>query len=95
MKRYIYVVGKTKRHITYGNIFRVRNNDIEFVTEFSFNRWSMRGEISEVFNALMECGEIPKKYYKSSGKTGACGDGYFYGEVTKHYDIKEAFLPVV
>ena len=91
MKRYIFTQTRPdkKGNVT-GNIFRVKDNDIFYITDFSFRLGSCRGAKHEAFNALMDCGEIPRKWYTSS-RSEWSGDGYFYGEVEKHYDIKEAF----
>ena len=92
MKRYIFTERNNHGRIT-GNIFRVKDNDIIFVTSYEASTPSRRGGKHDVFNALMDCGEIPRKYEKSSSDytNGHMGSGYFYGEVEKHYDIKEAF----
>ena len=91
MKRYMFVEKYDRKGNVNINVFRIKNNNIQYVTNCEVNTASRRGGKNDAFNALMECGEIPKKYYKSSGNTGACGNGYFYGEVTKHYDIVEAW----
>lgn len=87
VKRFVFTIDERKRNgDVSGTIYRIENNYPEYVTEFKFRLGSCRGEISEAFNALMNCGEIPKEYFNSS----ICawrGAGYFAGEVTKHYDI--------
>ena len=89
MKRYIFTEKNNRGKIT-GNIFRIKDNDIFFVTSYEASTASRRGGKHDAFNALMDCGEIPKKWYTSS-KCAWMGEGYFYGEVEKHYDIKEVF----
>ena len=92
MKRYIFTEKNNRGKIT-GNIFRIKDNDIFFITRYEASTASRRGGKHDAFNALMDCGEIPRKYEKSSAKAGDgwMGEGYFYGEVEKHYDIKEIF----
>jgi hypothetical protein len=89
MKTFIY------KEIAYHNrtrnnreaiIYKIKNNRPEFVGCVEFSTASTRGAQHECFNYLMNAGYIPKKYYKSS----LCawrGEGYFFGEVTKHYNI--------
>lgn len=89
MKRYIFTEKNNKGRVS-GNVFRIKDNNIIWITSFEYSTASCRGGKHEAFNALMDCGEIPRKWYTSS-RTEWSGDGYFYGEVTKHYDIVEAF----
>jgi hypothetical protein len=92
MKRYIFTERNNRGSIS-GNIYRIKDNDIHFITDYKASTASRRGGVHDAFNALMDCGEIPRKYEKSSSDYGSgwMGSGYFYGEVTKHYDIKEAY----
>ncbi len=69
-------------------IYRIKNNKLHFIGTTEYNTASCRGAVHECFQKLMEIGEIPKKYEKSS----ICewrGSGYFYGEVTEKYSIQE------
>lgn len=83
MKTYIFTVKYTRA--TYGSnfalrIYRVKNNQPQYVTTRKGNTGSMRGFESEVFNALMDCGEIPKSYYNLSSCSWRSG-GYYCQEV--------------
>lgn len=69
-------------------IYRVKNNKPEYIGIKKFSTGSTRGAQHEAFNYLMDNGYIPKKYYKSS-ECDWMGAGYFYGEVTNHYNIIE------
>lgn len=88
MKRYIFTATSPKRGRVEGRIYRISENKLIYITDFEYHTGCTRGAISEVFNALMDCGEIPKKWYKSSVNPWT-GPGYFAGEVTKYYDIQE------
>lgn len=46
-----------------------------------------KGAEAEVYAALMNCNEIPRKW-ETSSECSWCGPGYFDGEVTKHYSIQ-------
>jgi len=91
MKHYIFTE-KKKGNDFVVKVYRVKRNNAEYVTtSHAFNYSSTRGALHEAFNALMECGEIPKKYYSSSEEAApSCmGPGYFYGKVTQKYNIKQ------
>lgn len=91
MKRYVFTERKeNNRGYRVCRIYRVKNNQLSFVAVARYNIGSCRGAVSECFNALMECGEIPEKY-KTSSKTAWSGEGYFFGDVTKLYDIAELY----
>ena len=92
MKYYLFTE-KNNRGAISGNVYRVKDNKLHFVTDYKASTACRRGGKHDAFNALMDCGEIPRKYYKSSADFGAgwMGAGYFYGEVEKHYSIEEAY----
>ena len=69
-------------------IYRIKDNTPVYVGICEYSTGSTRGATHEVFNYLMDTGYIPTKYYTSS-RSSWSGDGYFYGEVTKHYKILE------
>lgn len=69
-------------------IYRIKNNRPQYVGTVKYCTASTQGAKAEVFQYLMEKGYIPKKYYNSS-KCDFMGAGYFFGEVTKIYDIIE------
>lgn len=69
-------------------IYRLKHNKPILIGYHEYSTASTRGGVHEVFNYLMENGYIPKKYYTSS-RCDWCGDGYFFGEVEKHYNIIE------
>lgn len=90
MKNFYYTIVKDTR-TSYGrkqtaNIYTVKRNNIIFCCATTWNTAGYRGESSEVFNALMKAGYIPKKYYKSSESPNSTG-GYFMGDVRKKYGI--------
>lgn len=88
MKKYVFTIKERKNNLWKGIIYRISNNNLNYITDFSFSLGCCRGTVSEAFQALMECGEIPRKWENSS----LCdwrGRGYFDGEVTKHYSITE------
>lgn len=90
MKRYFFTTTNNKKRTeTSGIIYRLKNNDLHFVTNFSFRPAACRGAKSEAFSALISCGEIPKKWLNSSKDENAGGEGYFFGDVTKYYSIRE------
>lgn len=83
MKTYIFTTKYTRA--TYGRnftltIYRIKNNAPQYVTEWKGNTGSMRGLESEAFNALINCGEIPKSYYHLSSCSWR-GPGYYCSEV--------------
>lgn len=90
MKRYYFTTcyNQNRKPNVYGKIYRLKNKDLELVTTFEYNTGCCRGSVHEAFNTLVECGEIPIKWLKSS-KSKWSGEGYFWGEVTNHYSIKE------
>lgn len=77
-----------KHNNVYATIYRLKHNNPEYIGRFEFSTASMRGYKHEVFNYLMDNGYIPKKYYTSS-RCEWRGDGYFFGEVEKFYNIYE------
>lgn len=93
MKRFYYTDKKDEQSRKGDRIIRVykiKNGCLEMVTLCEYRPGSTRGPLSEAFNALMECGEIPKKWYSSS-RSPWSGPGYFYGPVTDHYSIQEVY----
>lgn len=90
MKNFCFYVRKaTKRGMDYtAVIYRIVKNKLEYVGATSWNTASYRGEVHEVYNALMSFGYIPKKYYNSS-KSDWCSGGYYNGIVTDKYNIQE------
>jgi hypothetical protein len=94
MKTFIFTVEKKSINRLYGGckeiarIYRIKNNKPVYVGQTSWNTASYRGAKSEVFNKLIDIGQIPKKYYHGS----VCewrGAGYYAGEVTEKYNIWE------
>lgn len=69
-------------------IYRIKDNVPVYVGSCEYSTGSTRGAVHEAFNYLMDNGYIPKKYYRSS-ECAWRGAGYFFGEVTKHYNIVE------
>lgn len=86
MKTYIYKIDEKiaangyKKYIA--KIYRVKNNEPTFVTSCNYSGGSYSGHRNEVFNALMECGEIPKKY-KELSRTEWCGGGSYCEKVER------------
>ena len=77
-----------KRNNRECTIYKIKNSRPEYVGTVYYSTGSTQGAKAEVFQYLMENGHIPKKYYNSS-KSDSIGAGYFFGEVTKLYDIIE------
>lgn len=93
MKRFFYTDRKDERSRNGNRIIRVykmNGGRLEMVTHCEYRTGSTRGPEAEAFNALMECGEIPKKWYNSSNCAWS-GPGYFRGPVTEHYSIQEVY----
>lgn len=91
MKTFIYkeiAHHNKKRYNRELTIYRIKNNTPIYIGYTEFSTGSTRGAKHECFNYLMENGHIPKKYYNSSCSEWM-GAGYFFGEVTKHYNIFE------
>jgi hypothetical protein len=91
MKNFIYK--ETKHHNRTQNnreltIYQIKNNTPKYIGSLEYSTGSTRGAQHEAFNYLMGSGYIPKKYYNSS-KCSWMGAGYFFGEVTKLYNIIE------
>lgn len=86
MKTYIFTVDeKTIRNgnIKYiAKIYRVKNNVPTFITSCNYNGGSYSGHRSEVFKALMQVGEIPKKYENLS-RSEWRGRGFYCEAVEK------------
>lgn len=83
MKTYIFTTEKKKSSYGYKvicDIYRVKNNKPIYVGETSFNTSSNKGEISEVFCALIKLKEIPERYYNLS-KTDWHSGGYYCDKV--------------
>ncbi len=83
MRTYIFTAKYTRA--AYGSnftleIYRIKNNVPCWVARVKGNTGSMRGFESEAFNALIECGEIPKSYYNLS-RCGWRSGGYYCQEV--------------
>lgn len=88
MKTYIFTTRPAKRGYVEGRVYRIKKDKPVYITDFRYNTGSTRGSIHEAFNALMNCGEIPKKWYTSSENSWS-GPGYFEGEVRNYYEILE------
>ena len=88
MKTYIFTTRSFKRGHVEGRIYRIENNRPRYVIHFEYVTGCTKGAVSEAFNALMNCGEIPKKWYTSSESPWS-GPGYFEGEVRNYYEILE------
>ena len=93
MKNFYYKKTEIKR-ATYGglkvkaSVYTAKGGKIFKVCDCSWHTSSFPGEESAVFQALMECGQISKKWNESS----CCewrGCGYFAGDVCKHFSILE------
>jgi len=93
MKTFYYKKDSQRRR-TYGglnvkvSLYGVKNREIIKLGSCEWCTASYRGDESEVFNALVRLGQIPKKWLKSSESPWSSG-GYFIGDVEKHYKIKE------
>lgn len=91
MKRFYYTEERhhnRKRNNRTGSIYTIKNGKLVYCCDYAYTTGSCRGGTSEVFQALMANGFIPKKWQKSS-KTAWSGEGYFFGEVTEHYEITQ------
>lgn len=88
MKTYIFTTRCFKRGHVEGKVYRIENNKPMYITHFEYVTGRTKGAVAEAFNALMNCGEIPKKWYTSSENAWS-GPGYFEGEVRKYYEILE------
>jgi len=93
MKRYYFKKDSERRRVYGGlnikaSIYEVKRGAIEKVGTCSWSTVSYRGEKSEVFNALVALGKIPKKWLKSSVCAWRSA-GYFSGDVENHYSIEE------
>lgn len=64
MKTYIYTTERRsgKKMNRYCRIFRVINNVPKFVGNVKFSSGTTKGAPSEVFNKLIELGELPTSY---------------------------------
>jgi hypothetical protein len=69
-------------------IYKIEKNTPRYIGTVEFCSGCTRGAIHEAFNYLMNNGYIPKKYYTSSVCSWR-GAGYFYGDVTRLYNIIE------
>ena len=87
MTKYFYTSTNNKGKVK-GKVYKLFKNDLVYICDYDYITASCRGNIHEVFNALMDCREIPKKYYKSS-ESDWSGGGYFDGIVKEKYSIKE------
>ena len=67
-------------------IYTIKNGVLSYIAETEHRPGNgSRGATSEVFQALLRCGAIPRKYE---------GDGYFFGngtDVCCKYDIQEIY----
>ena len=83
MKTYIWIKTKetSKGNVTL-NVYRMKNNLPHFITTAYYNNGTTQGADSEAFNALINCGELPKSYYNLS-RTSWRGGGYYCEEVEK------------
>ncbi len=89
----IFIYKEIKHHNRTRNnreltIYKIKNNIPVYIGRVEYSTGSTRGAQHETFNFLMDNGYIPKKYYNSS-KCDFMGPGYFYGDVTKNYNIIE------
>ena len=94
MKRFYFTERPDPRSRKGDRIIRVytlHNGMLQYVTETSHRPGcGSSGARSEAFQALMECGAIPRKWEKSS-EGPRSGPGYFCGPVTDLYDIQEIY----
>lgn len=91
MKNFIYVEKKypnRKRDNRECVVYGLSDNKALYLLTIKYSTAATRGAKSEVFNALMEKGYIPKEYYSSS-VSASTGAGYFEGKVTEIYSIEE------
>lgn len=91
MKTFIYkeiAHHNKKRNNRECTIYRIKDNAPQYIGTLEYTTGSTQGAKAEVFQYLIKSGHIPKKYYNSS-KCDFMGAGYFYGEVTKYYNIIE------
>lgn len=86
MKRFYYVVcekpgRKYNRQIV---VFRHTRTGLEFACKTrKFSTASTPGDDAEVLRALVECGQLPKKWLESSRSECSSG-GYYSGPVRDH-----------
>lgn len=94
MKKQFYFLKVKQNRRYYGGLnvkallFRIHKGKLEKIGSCKWCTASYRGEESEVFQALMALGYIPKKY-KSSSICGWRAGGYFAGDVCEKYEINE------
>ena len=86
MKKFYYIITENKKTVNGGakiiaNIYTIRNNQLLFCCNAKYDLAACKGDQSEIFNALIKYGYISKKWLQSD-------NGYFFGEVTKHFEIK-------
>ena len=91
MKIFIYKETKHQKRTRNNReliIYKIKNNIPVYIGTLEYSTGSTRGAKHETFNFLIDNGYIPKKYYNSS-KCDFMVAGYFYGDVTKLYNIIE------
>lgn len=79
MKQFYYMEQNPpnrKRDNRTGKVYTIRNGKLKYCCDYKYSTGSCRGAISEVFQALMANGYIPKKW-ETSSKTDWSDSGYF------------------
>lgn len=86
MKTYIFTVDEKKAKDGYteyiAKIYIVKNNKPTFVAACNYSAGCYAGHIDEVFHALIQIGDIPKKY-KELSKNDWCSGGIYCEAVEK------------
>lgn len=62
------------------SVYRLIHNFPKYITSTEYSQGMSRGDDSEAFNALMDCGELPKSYYNLS-RCEWRGPGYYCQDV--------------
>lgn len=88
MKRFYFTDRPYKRGDRFLRIYRMEDGIMKMLCTAEYRPGSTRGALHEAYNALIEHGYIPKKWYSSS-RSDWMGEGYFYGSVTEYYSIQE------
>lgn len=71
-----------------GDIYAIKKGQLVHVGEYHYSTGSYRGAESEIFNVLMNNGEISKKRWYNSSKSDHSSGGYFFGEVRNYFTIE-------
>lgn len=90
MKTYIWIKTKetSKGNVTQ-KVYRMKNNLPHYITTVYYNnKASYRGCDFEAFNALINCGELPKSYYNLS-RTMLKNSKRDFGQIVEYYKAKK------